>query len=332
MSDYALEEGFIQPSMSPYAAPILFMPKKDGGFIIWIDYRALNRITIKSRYPILRADELLNQLRAAKFFSKIDLPGGYHQIRVAAKDCHKTAFWTRYGRCAYLAMPFGLTNVLSTFQMTMNGISRELLDKCVIIYLDDILIYSKSKEQYLQELDACEFLKQELEFLGHIVSTEGVKIDPKKIQTIQEWKPPRNLKELKSFFGFINYVCHFIPNMDGLSDLRITIFFGGGRTSKLHLTNWKSPSRRHPSFASPILTIHTKSSPTLATSPSARFSNTISAKGCSQHFEVDKIIKTLKRHNYWPNMADNVRKCVSSCTACQIMKSSDQRAAGLLQP
>ncbi|GJP81568.1 hypothetical protein CLOP_g11703 [Closterium sp. NIES-67] len=194
--DYLLSKGFIRPSTSPYAAPILFTPKKDGGFRMCIDYRALNRITIKSRYPIPRADDLLDQLRGAKFFSKIDLRGGYHQIRVAADNCHKTAFRTRYGSYEYLVMPFGLTNAPSTFQMTMNGVFRELLDKCVIIYLDDILIYSRNREQHLKDLDAvftllhknrlitkgskCDFLKQELEFLGHVVSTEGVKSTPRK--------------------------------------------------------------------------------------------------------------------------------------------------------
>ncbi|GJP48492.1 hypothetical protein CLOM_g7778 [Closterium sp. NIES-68] len=147
-----------------------------------IDYRALNRQTAKSRYPIPRADDLLDQLRGACFFLKIDLRGGYHQIRVFADDCHKTAFRTRYGSYEYTVMPFGLTNVPSTFQLTMNGVFRDLLDKCVIVYLDDILIYSKTQEQHLKDLEhvfqrlqenrlitkgsKCEFLKSELEFLG----------------------------------------------------------------------------------------------------------------------------------------------------------------------
>ncbi|GJP62447.1 hypothetical protein CLOP_g19509 [Closterium sp. NIES-67] len=212
--DYLLSKGFIRPSTSPYAAPILFTPKKDGGFRMCIDYRALNRITIKSRYPIPRADDLLDQLRGAKFFSKIDLRGGYHQIRVAADNCHKTAFRTRYGSYEYLVMPFGLTNAPSTFQMTMNGVFRELLDKCVIIYLDDILIYSRNREQHLKDLDAVFTLLHKNRLI-----TKGSKseIDPKKIKTIQEWKPPTNLKELQSFLGFVNYVRRFIPNMAGLS-------------------------------------------------------------------------------------------------------------------
>ncbi|CAI5474821.1 unnamed protein product [Closterium sp. Yama58-4] len=227
--DYLLSKGFIRPSTSPYAAPILFTPKKDGGLRMCIDYRALNRITIKSRYPIPRADDLLDQLRGAQFFSKIDLRGGYHQIRVFTDDCPKTAFRTRYGSYEYTVMPLGLTNAPSTFQLTMNGVFRDMLDKKVIVYLDDILVYSKTREQHLQDLEEvfwrlqqnrlitkgskCEFLQPELEFLGHVVSWEGIKIDPRKVKAISEWKPPTNITELQSFLGFVNYVRRFVPNM-----------------------------------------------------------------------------------------------------------------------
>ncbi|GJP84276.1 hypothetical protein CLOP_g14339 [Closterium sp. NIES-67] len=231
--DYLLAKGFIRPSTSPFATPILFTPKKDGGLRMCTDYRALNRVTIKSRYPIPRTDELIDNLRGARYFSKIDLRGGYHQIRVFADDCHKTAFRTRYGSYEYTVMPFGLTNAPSTFQLTMNRVFRDLLDKCVIIYLDDILIYSKTREQHLKDLEAvfqrlqqhrlitkgskCEFLKQELEFLGHVISMEGIRIDPKKLRAIQEWQAPTNLQQLQSFLGFVNYVRRFIPNMAGLT-------------------------------------------------------------------------------------------------------------------
>ncbi|GJP84908.1 hypothetical protein CLOP_g14952, partial [Closterium sp. NIES-67] len=219
--DYLLEKGFDRPSTSLFAAPILFTPKKDGGLRMCIDYRALNRVTIKSRYPIPRADELIDQLRGAKFFSKIDLRGGYHHIRVNEADCYKTAFRTRYGSYEYTVMPFGLTNAPSTFQLTMNEIFRPLLDKCVIVYLDDILIYSTTREAHLRDLEAVFALLQQhrlitkvsLEFLGHVISIDGVKIDPKKIATIQDWKPPANLRERQSFLGFVNYVRRFIPNM-----------------------------------------------------------------------------------------------------------------------
>ncbi|GJP53332.1 hypothetical protein CLOM_g12493 [Closterium sp. NIES-68] len=184
-------------------------PKKDGELRMCTDYRALIRVTIISRYPIPRTDELIDNLCRARYFSKIDLRGGYHQIWVFADDCHKTVFRTRYGSYKYTVMPFGLTNAPSTFQLTMNGVFRDLLDKCVIIYLDDILIHSTTREQHLKDLEAvfqrlqqhrlitkgskCEFLKQELEFLGHVISMEGIQIDPKKLRAIQEWKPPTNL-------------------------------------------------------------------------------------------------------------------------------------------
>ncbi|GJP30150.1 hypothetical protein CLOM_g22621 [Closterium sp. NIES-68] len=213
--------------------PSCSRPKKDGGLRMCIDYRALNRRTIKSRYPIPRADDLLDQLRGARFFSKIDLRGGYHQIRVFADDCHKTAFRTRYGSYKYTVMPFGLMNAPSTFQLTMNSVFRDLLDKCVIVYLDDILIHSKTQEQHLKDLEQvfrqlqenrlitkgskCEFLKSELEFLGHVVRADGIKIDRKKITTIRDWKPRTNLQELQSFLGFVNYVWRFIPNMAGIT-------------------------------------------------------------------------------------------------------------------
>ncbi|GJP47026.1 hypothetical protein CLOM_g6258 [Closterium sp. NIES-68] len=217
--DYLLTKGFIRPSTSPFATPILFTPKKDGGLRMCTDYRALNRVTIKSRNPIPRTDELIDNLRGARYFSKIDLRGGYHQIRVFADDCHKTAFRTRYRSYEYTVMPFGLTNAPSTFQLTMNGVLRDLLDKCVIIYLDDILIYSKTQEQHLKDLEAVfqRLQQHQLEFPGHVISTEGIRIDPKKLWAIQEWKPPTNLQQLQSFLGFVKYVRRFIPNMAGIT-------------------------------------------------------------------------------------------------------------------
>ncbi|CAI7793784.1 unnamed protein product [Closterium sp. NIES-54] len=228
--DALLKKGFIRASTSPFAAPILFTPKKDGGLRMCIDYRALNRVTIKSRYPIPRTDDLLDQLRGARYFSKIDLRGGYHQIRVFADDCHKTAFRTRYISYEFTVMPFGLTNAPSTLQLSMNRIFRDLLDRCVIVYLDDILFFSKTQEHHLRDLDSvfkenrlitkgskCKICKQELEFLGHVVSRDGIKVDPAKIKTIQEWKSPTNITELKSFLGFVNYVRRFIPNMAGIT-------------------------------------------------------------------------------------------------------------------
>ncbi|GJP75867.1 hypothetical protein CLOP_g6268 [Closterium sp. NIES-67] len=152
--DYLLEKGFVRPSTSLFAAPILFTPKKGGGLRICIGYCALNRTTIKSRYSIPRDDELIDQLCGAKFFSKIDMRGGYHQIHMNEADRYKTAFRTRYWSYEYTVIPFGLTNEHSTFQFSMNEVYRPLLDKCLIVYLDDILIYSTTREQHLKDLEA----------------------------------------------------------------------------------------------------------------------------------------------------------------------------------
>ncbi|CAI7905551.1 unnamed protein product, partial [Closterium sp. NIES-54] len=215
---YLLEKKFIRPSSLPFAASILFTPKKDGGFRMCIDYRALNRVTVKSRYPIPRADELIDQLRTARVFSKIDLRGGYHQIRVEPSDCAKTNFRTRYGSFEYTVMPFGLTNPPATFQMTMNEAFRPLLDKCVIVYLNDILVYSRDKRHHLEDLEVvfivldkhrlltkgskCEFFQDRLEFLGHVISEAGVEIDPKKSVTVKAWHPPTNITELQKHATF----------------------------------------------------------------------------------------------------------------------------------
>ncbi|CAI7772871.1 unnamed protein product [Closterium sp. NIES-53] len=248
--DFLLEKKITRPSSSRFAAPILFTPKKDGGFRMCIDYRALNRVTVKSRYPIPHGNELIDQLRTARVFSKIDLRGGYHQIRVEPSDCAKTAFRTRYGSFEYIVMPFGLTNAPATFQMTMNEVFRPLLDKCVIFYLDDILVYSRDKLQHLADLEAvfmvldehrlltkgskCEFFQDTLEFFGHVISEAGVEIDPKKLDTVKSWHPSTSITELQSFLGFVNYVHRFFPDMahfpaDGFTAEGGRFYIGGER-------------------------------------------------------------------------------------------------------
>ncbi|CAI7883867.1 unnamed protein product [Closterium sp. NIES-54] len=225
--EYLLEEGLIRPSSSPYGAPVLFTPQPDGSLRMCIDYRALNKQTIKNKYPIPQIDDLLDQLRGATVFSKLDLRSGYWQIRMADNSIHKTAFRTRYGSYEYLVMPFGLTNAPATFQAEMNHILRPLLDECVVVYLDDILIYSRDMKQHIEhlrrvfeilrweklfvKLSKSEFALKKVQFLGHMVSAQGVHVGPKKIEAVRTWKTQENVKELQQFLGFANYYNRFVP-------------------------------------------------------------------------------------------------------------------------
>ncbi|GJV75749.1 putative reverse transcriptase domain-containing protein [Tanacetum coccineum] len=206
-----LENGFIRPSVSPWGAPVLFVKKKDGSMRLCIDYRELNRITIRNRYPLPRIDDLFDQLQGAKYFSKIDLRSGYHQLRVREQDISKTAFRTRYGHYEFLVMPFGLTNAPAVFMDLMNRIFHEYLDKFVIVFIDDILVYSKSEEEHEQHLrivleilrqkklyakfSKCEFWLQQVAFLGHIVSADGIIMDPSKVEAITKWPRPTTVTE-----------------------------------------------------------------------------------------------------------------------------------------
>ncbi|CAI7887102.1 unnamed protein product [Closterium sp. NIES-54] len=225
--EYLLDRQLIRPSTSPYGAPVLFTPKPDGSLRMCIDYRALNKETVKNKYPIQRIDDLLDQLRGATVFSKLDLRSGYWQIKMADNSIHKTAFRTRYGSYEYLVMPFGLCNAPATFQAEMNHILRPLLDECVVVYLDDILIYSKNMKEHVEhlrkvfeilrknkfyvKLSKSDFALKKVQFLGHMVSAEGVHVDPRKIEAVKKWKLPENMKELQQFLGFTNYYNRFVP-------------------------------------------------------------------------------------------------------------------------
>ena len=196
-----LDKGFIRPSYSPWGAPVLFVKKKDGSFRMCIDYRELNKLTIKNRYPLPRIDDLFDQLQGASYFSKIDLRSGYHQLKVREEDIPKTAFRTRYGHYEFVVMPFGLTNAPAAFMDLMNRICRPFLDNFVIVFIDDILVYSRSEEEHGQhlrqiletlrseklyaKLSKCEFWLRSVNFLGHVVSQEGIHVDPSKVKAIE---------------------------------------------------------------------------------------------------------------------------------------------------
>nr|GEX95669.1 RNA-directed DNA polymerase homolog [Tanacetum cinerariifolium] len=183
-----------RPNMKGKGAPVLFVKKKDGSMRLCIDYRDLNHVTIKNCYPLPRIDNLFDQLQGAKFFSKIDLKSGYHQLRVKEQDIPKTAFRTRYGHYEFLVMPFGLTNSPAVIMGLMNRIFHEYLDKFVIMFIDDILVYSKTKDEHEEHL--C---------IGYIVSADGITMDPVKVEAITKWPRPKIVTEVRSFLGLAGY-------------------------------------------------------------------------------------------------------------------------------
>jgi hypothetical protein len=225
--DEMLAKRFIRPSTSSIAAPIFFVSKPGGGFRPCVDYRTLNNITVKDKYPIPIMDTLIDQLSRAHIFSKIDLRTAYNQVRIAEGHEWKTSFRCRYGQYEYLVMPFGLTNAPSIFMKLINSIFSDMIDHYVVIYLDDILIFSRSQEEHnrhvrnvlqrlrehrlFAKLEKCEFDLTSVEFCGLVVSQDGIHMAPIKTKAVDEWPTPTTLKALQSFLGFINFYRRFIP-------------------------------------------------------------------------------------------------------------------------
>jgi hypothetical protein len=224
--DELSEKGYIRPCTSPWAAPVLFMEKKDGTRRMCIDYRALNEVMIKNKYPLPRIEDLFDQLRGASVFSKIDLRSGYHQLWIRPSDISKTAFITKYGLYEFTAISFGLTNAPNFFMNLMNSVFMDYLDKFVVVFIDDILIYSQSEEEHVDhlrmvlqrlrehqlyaKLSKCEFWINEVLFLGHIINKDGLAVDLKKVADILNWKAPTDARGIKSFIGMARYYRRFI--------------------------------------------------------------------------------------------------------------------------
>ncbi|GJX29127.1 putative reverse transcriptase domain-containing protein [Tanacetum coccineum] len=211
------DRGFIRPSTSPWGAPVLFVKKKDGTFRMCIDYRELNKLIVKNRYPFPRIDDLFDQLQGLSIYSKIDLRSGYHQLRVRDEDIPKTAFRTRYGHYEFQVMPFGLTNVPDVFIDLMNRVCNPYLDNFVIVFIDDILIYSCNKEEHANHVriilellrkeklyakfSKCDFWIRMVQFIRHLIDSQGLHVDPAKIEAIKNWASPTTPIEVRQFLG-----------------------------------------------------------------------------------------------------------------------------------
>ena len=223
---YMLEHGYIRPSISPYGAPVLFAPKKDGGLRFCIDYRWLNKKTIKNRYPLPLPEELFDRLGGATIYSSIDLRSGYWQVPLRKEDIPKTAFKTRWGLYEFLVVPFGVSNAPAQFMNLMNDVLADYLDDFVVVFLDDILVYSKTIEDHvvhlrkvLQKLrdhqlfakaSKCEIAYESIEFLGQQVTPAGMSPTEVKIKAVREWDTPQDVKDVRSFLGFANYYRRYV--------------------------------------------------------------------------------------------------------------------------
>ncbi|KAL8296565.1 hypothetical protein RB600_001856 [Gaeumannomyces tritici] len=252
--------GRVNHSEADAGSPVLFVPKKDGSLRLCVDYRALNRITRKNRYPLPLISDLMDRLAGAKWFSKMDLRDAYHRIRIRPEDRWKTAFRTKYGLFEYTVMPFGLTNAPSTFQAYMHRALAGLIDHICVVYLDDIIVFSQTEEEHeqhvkqildrlrLHELYAkqskCEFFQDHVEFLGFRVSREGISMDPDRTKAIQEWQPPESYRDIQVFLGFANFYRKFIPGYSRVVAPMTGLLKGSQNGKKKGMFDWPPAAAR----------------------------------------------------------------------------------------
>ena len=283
-----LQSGKIRPSVSPWGASTLFVAKKDSEERrLCFDYRPVNEVTIKNNAPLPNIGELFDQLLGAQFFSKIDLKNGYHQIRIHPDDVDKTGFNSRYGHYEFLVMPFGLCNAPATFMALMQRVFHDCVDKFVIVYMDDILVYSKTASDHAQHIrhvlqllrknelyakrTKCLFFQRRIKFLGHVISADGISVDEDKVEAIQRWPIPKNVAELRSFLGLAGYYRRFVPGFSKVA-LPLTLLLQTENTFNMgHQQLQAFRALKHLLSHTPVLTIPDMNLPFILTTDASKY-------------------------------------------------------------
>ncbi|GBG83093.1 hypothetical protein CBR_g36711 [Chara braunii] len=332
--DDLLAKGWIRPSCSPYGAPVLFVRKKNKDLRLCIDYRKLNEQTIKNVAPLPRIDDLLERPGGAKYFSKLDLKSGYHQIKIQPRDRYKTAFKTRYGHFEWIVMPFGLTNAPATFQAAMTTKFRDLLDRTVLIYLDDILVYSRTLDEHLRAVlerlriakykanrDKCEFAQQELGYLGHYVTLQGVRPLTDKVQAIQDWPDLKCTTDIRSFLDLASYYMRFVKDFN---------------VSLHHYLSSDHPPTSNYRIVDGYLLLHTRGEDLLCV-PQNRILRTrllgeYHDSRLAGHLGVARTLARLRQRFQWSDIISDINRYIQSCAVCHRNKGRHQLPYGELKP
>ncbi|WVZ89607.1 hypothetical protein U9M48_035986 [Paspalum notatum var. saurae] len=364
--DELLAKGFIRRSSSPWSFPVLLVEKKDTDMKrICVDYRALNKVTIKNKYPLPRIDDLFDQLQGACVFSKIDLRSGYHQLKICPSDIPKTAFTTKYGLYEYTVMPFGLTNASAYFMQLMNSVFTDCLDKFVVVFIDNILIYSKTEAEHEEHLrlvlqrlrehklytkfSKCEFWIDEVIFLGHVVSKGGIAVDLSKVSTVTNWKVPEIPKEIRGFLGLAGYFWRFIENFSKIAKPMTSLLENDAECRWTRVQQAAFDELKKRLTIAPALTLPNQQKKIIIYCDAYR-----NGLGClltqegkviayasrqlrkheaySIHPGSTKIYYDLKERFRWNGMEHAVAEYVAIYDTCQRVKAEHQRPASLLQP
>ncbi|GJU84320.1 putative reverse transcriptase domain-containing protein [Tanacetum coccineum] len=355
------DKGFTRPSSSPWGAPVLFVKKKDGSFQMCIDYQELNTLTVKNHYPLPRIDDLFDQLQGSSIYSKIDLRSGYHQLRVREEDIPKTDFRTRYGHYEFQVMPFGLTNTTSVFMDLMNRVCKPYLDKFIIVFIDDILIYSKNKQEHEEHLklifellkkeelyakfSMCEFWIPKVQFLSHVIDSQGIYVDPTKIESIKYWASPKSPMEIRQFLGLAGYYRRFIKGflkitkpMTKLTQKKVMFEWDDKQETAFQLLKQKlCRSEEADALEQKVgtcndgnLCLNSRSwLPCYGDLRTVIMHESHKSK-YSIHPGSDKMYQDMKKLYWWPNMKADIATYVSKCLTYAKVKAKHQRPSGLL--